>query len=728
MAFKSLIVFTIGFCLCNLSDQSQSFYSLQPAVEALSEREAQLALRNEIENGNIDDFVDSDDFEWNNNDYDSLDRERDHHLQVPNRAFSRYLARPNADYDDFYPSDYKKRSMFRKRDASVFRERSRVPYLQHQQQQALAEKFLRAIEDEREREEQEEYHKQLRNLWNRYQVDESDIERDLFDNDIEPEYFDANNDDIDRKKKKRQNSGNAEVAPAYWNDKRSMPLLPWLPVQRKKRFPVTKRSSNINNDLTSLNKNDKVSQDLKGIFGAAESEKIGDIESKKKKRSSEDSTITHAETTTMKSEKLPTSSAVVGETKKEHKRSTCYSDEDEEADNENDNDDEEGDEDDIDTGDDSSESDSDRKKKKRDTSKSFEVVRAENIPKKKLDMKKKSLQWSNIFGIDRKKKSMGLIFHPLEDVNKRKKKCVAGECFDGEELDEVDYGDDDDNLRKRKRSREEKFDAMDKKLKTIENLIIDDSTKYFENHDGSLSPSEARVMRNRVADRLATAYSLEKMRKAIARLKQSIAMERDLIKGPHNELDDVDDAIEEAKKKKAKRVAVKKEKAEFDNNDHDIESSKKTSPDQIRNDLKEDEEEKKKKKKRSQKKSEFTNLINDDMPMSESYMGGRMAECPLLDRIEKKCRGIDIMSGDSNQNLLEACGAHQLCYLCSDSQSQCDYGYMNEAEDLCGRDIKCKMSARKALAVLRDLGGSRVPPRECIRNPCLSMALRTIAF
>lgn len=35
-------------------------------MEALSQREAQLALRNEIENGNIDDFIDSDDFEWNN--------------------------------------------------------------------------------------------------------------------------------------------------------------------------------------------------------------------------------------------------------------------------------------------------------------------------------------------------------------------------------------------------------------------------------------------------------------------------------------------------------------------------------------------------------------------------------------------------------------------------------------------------------------------------------------
>jgi len=34
----------------------------------LSEREAQLALRNELENGNLDvdnDFIDNEDFEWN---------------------------------------------------------------------------------------------------------------------------------------------------------------------------------------------------------------------------------------------------------------------------------------------------------------------------------------------------------------------------------------------------------------------------------------------------------------------------------------------------------------------------------------------------------------------------------------------------------------------------------------------------------------------------------------
>lgn len=83
----------------------------------------------------------------------------------------------------------------------MFRERSRAPNQQRQQQQVLAEKFLKAIEEERQREEEEEYRKQLRNLWDRYQLEEGDIEKELFDNDVESDYP-LNNDDINRKKKK----------------------------------------------------------------------------------------------------------------------------------------------------------------------------------------------------------------------------------------------------------------------------------------------------------------------------------------------------------------------------------------------------------------------------------------------------------------------------------------------------------------------------------------------
>jgi hypothetical protein len=69
-------------------------------------------------------------------------------------------------------------------------------------------------------------------------------------------------------------------------------------------------------------------------------------------------------------------------------------------------------------------------------------------------------------------------------------------------------------------------------------------------------------LRNRVAERLATAYSLEKMRKAIGKLKESMALEKNLEK---NLLIGSQSASDDDDKKKAKRVAVKKEKVEFDN-------------------------------------------------------------------------------------------------------------------------------------------------------------------
>lgn len=74
---------------------------------------------------------------------------------------------------------------------------------------------------------------------------------------------------------------------------------------------------------------------------------------------------------------------------------------------------------------DSSEDDSKKKKKKRETSKSLEVATG---PEKKLSFNKQAFQWSNIFGLDRKKKSMGLIFHPLEEADKGRKRCEAGGC------------------------------------------------------------------------------------------------------------------------------------------------------------------------------------------------------------------------------------------------------------------------------------------------------------
>ena len=82
----------------------------------------------------------------------------------------------------------------------------------------------------------------------------------------------------------------------------------------------------------------------------------------------------------------------------------------------------------------------------------------------------------------------------------------------------------------------------------------------------NLNPSEAKQSQKELADRLATAYSLEKMRKAIGKLKASMEFQKGL---EENLLGKDDEDDEEAKKRKAKRVAIKKEKAEFDNNEYE---------------------------------------------------------------------------------------------------------------------------------------------------------------
>lgn len=83
-----------------------------------------------------------------------------------------------------------------------------------------------------------------------------------------------------------QTSGDIEPTPSNWNDKRSMPLLPWLPASKKKRFPVAKRSPKINGEITSSPENNqKVSHDLQGIFGSPAGKNDDGGDPTKKKRS-----------------------------------------------------------------------------------------------------------------------------------------------------------------------------------------------------------------------------------------------------------------------------------------------------------------------------------------------------------------------------------------------------------------------------------------------------------
>lgn len=116
----------------------------------------------------------------------------------------------------------------------------------------------------------------------------------------------------------------------------------------------------------------------------------------------------------------------------------------------------------------------------------------------------------------------------------------------------------------------------------------------------------------------------------------------------------------------------------------------------------------------------------------------------------ERCRGVDLLSGDLNQELLPLCGVHQLCYLCvsnyivgprmvlfnsniytfqGTSQIACDYQYLSEADAICGKNNNdCQAAARSVLMILRGTPGPQLGPRECIKNSCLYSAMREIGL
>lgn len=396
--------------------------------------------------------------------------------------------------------------MFRERELSGF-----------PQQPDLAEDFLEEMEREREEEREEKYRETLRRLWDKYQQQENDIEEELFDEDKKKRSsFDV--EDVDKKKKKRQGG----FVPMYWgpipDKRRTFPVLPWLPASRKKRFPVAKRSTMpvLHDEANNSGTSEKVAKDLQVLFGEIDG---GD---KKKKRNSED--YVKAVEEKEDGHKI--------EKKSDH--SHQEEDEDEPEDDQSEHQHEEEDD-----GGDFDEEDDDKKKKRAIAEKSSpEIVNEDQIiPGDLTDQKKKSVQWSKYFGVDkRSKKSLNLANGKYRSMMRERP-----------EEDEID--------RKKKQIDDHQIDSMDEKLKNIEDLIIDETVKYTGAHDGIADPKDVQKLKDHVISRLATAYSLEKMRKALENLKNTVDTERHLLENEIEPQDKNDD--------KAKRVTVKKEKAEI---------------------------------------------------------------------------------------------------------------------------------------------------------------------
>ncbi|XP_055531774.1 uncharacterized protein LOC129722393 [Wyeomyia smithii] len=686
-----LVYGTLVVCVGLVLSSPHSPYSLQAAVDALHRREAQLALRDEATGEPLDD-----EGYWLEPSDEPLAYRPNR--QRLNKILANYLRRDDdleeEPYDP-YDLEARKRSIFRERDAlaelpaypTVFRERElEKPYLQRPD---MSSDFLKEIDRQANIEREEKYLDRLRQLWDKYQQQENEIEQELFDEDRaaaddEAPYFD---------KRQGYPISQSDVAAVYYGPpmqekKRTMPMLPWLPASRRKRFPVAKRSPKPETAISGTD--EKVAKDLQALFEKPVEQK--------KKRSSEPEPV-------KKLDKMnETKSHEKQDASGEHDHDDRSSEESHEHDHDHDHGHDHDHEHDHESSEEFEGEDDDKRKRSVKKRSNLEVVKEDQIiPGDIGEYKaKKSIQWNKYFGMDRRKKSISGGAYPLSFYKS--------------------YDED----RKKKSLNQEKLDNMDRKLKTIEDLILDQTVKYTGDHEGGLTePEDLQKMKDKVVSRLATAYSIEKMRHTLEKLKDSVGDDSDPSKIDELSADKRDD-----KKEKAKRVAVKKEKAEYDHSQHSMEPSEKVSHDEVENDLDElDDDKKKKKKKRVTKR--FQEVSRNDVPDFEEELGegyGRSLavesnECPLLDALERRCRGVDVLSGDVYQELLPACGAHQLCYLCGSSQTVCDLQYLTEADSICEGQGNCQSTARSALMILRGFPGPQLGPRECAKNPCLYRAM-----
>ncbi|XP_053962238.1 uncharacterized protein LOC128865875 isoform X1 [Anastrepha ludens] len=789
-------------CMTSGLQAQRSPYSLQAAVDELHRREAAKYPLNAPPSqqhyltGALGTAVDQDYWD-DDSDFPINTRNKNSNSHRLNKLIVKYLERqkykPDQDgiglgpfggyiYDEdnnqlfIEPDENKRSSYFRERNSkyesepiSAFRERDTqatpVDGMTTPEHSELTEQFLREIEEAQEREREERYKDALRNLWEKYQQQENEIEDDLFE----------------QKKRMRM--------PPYYmlmQKKRSYPVLPWLPyTERRKRFPVAKRSTkHAPNENINLGKtDDKVAEELSELFGSS----VSSTSDEKKKRSTDEQTQTSSTlapgiTSTTSNDivlEIPskknnaTETAIItvpsidphehrqhehrsehahsGHAQKEQKHSkrsdhhvSHESHEDEEGSESEEHEDDEGEEEDEEE---FEEEEIEERKKKRDLRAAkllnLELFRGEHVPSSHFNIQrqKKSIDWSKYFGIDRKKKAIKL---ENAGIDIKKRSTIN---------DDADQKDQD----KMKRELDPtKLDKMDRKLQSIENFIIDETIKYTGAHEGIANIDEIRRLKDHVLSRLATAYSLEKMRRALEKLRQTVEAENHLLRNviepddlSENELD--------------KRLSVKKEQAplnELENIDLSTDNEKtngihsnammstnsaeSTNKIAESNGKEEFEQVKKHKKKRNgylrypELPNEFRNVDEDIETgryesLNDAYLGNKnyiigSHQCPLIESIIERCRGVDLLSGDINQEFLPICGEHQICYLCSTSQVACDYQYLTEADSICGNNNDCQAAARSILMILRGTLNPQLGPRECMKNSCLHSAMREIGL
>lgn len=115
---------------------------------------------------------------------------------------------------------------------------------------------------------------------------------------------------------------------------------------------------------------------------------------------------------------------------------------------------------------------------------------------KPIVVRKKSVDWSNYFGID-----------------KRKKKSYKRNSMDNWPIEQYMYHNEMNNIEAK---------DIDTKFRDMEDAILDQVIKYTGAHEGTRNPEQLHRIKQKIMAQLATAYNLEKMRHTLNDYKSTI--------------------------------------------------------------------------------------------------------------------------------------------------------------------------------------------------------------
>ncbi|KAI4458570.1 hypothetical protein MML48_7g00020738 [Holotrichia oblita] len=291
---------------------------------------------------------------------------------------------------------------------------------------------------------------------------------------------------------------------------------------------------------------------------------------------------------------------------------------------------------------------------------------------KPIQIKKKSIDWSDYFGLDKRKKPDN---NNLDNewLMERYHKAVALNSKRNPE--NIDDDNNKSNKTKSSTTTDEKINDMDSKLKNIEYAIVDRALKASTASDETeFDTKEEQEMKDRIISQLATAYRLEKMRRALNEYRESIKKERLALKaGKSND----------NRKAEEKRLSVPRKSA------GDLEV---VSADNNIKCVNTDE-----------------NCVEQNYKTPEDLLDNiNFGYCP---KVQRACAEIASILGQYEKMLENACVLHQMCLLCGDNTwfpptRQCNVLFLNKADYLCNDDIECKEVARHSTRYLLELNSS----------------------